>query len=279
METYLPEKIEYAAYWSQNAQHFDQQSCYDWMAGLLAPLEPRKVLDIGCGVGNGLLALKSRFDPQIIALDENPACLSEAHRRLEEMGHAAEVLLRLGYQKRQDGKHTILTEQSPISVSRRISLVQADLLLGDTELTRFLANESPFDAVTVWLIGSDPTRSKNCLNLSSLGIASPEQYRLHVQNRIYGLASNVLRPGGWLQVVDRGEPPDTALLREDSLNSHRDQATLGTLQVFDLPYREYTEPKASGVGMVPSPGTSGRMPELKALAMVSVLSRKPNGEV
>lgn len=275
MNAYVPEKMDYAAHWTLNSTHFEQQSCYEWMAGLLRAIAPRKILDIGCGVGTGLLALMQAYEPRIIAIDENAPCLTEAQKRLEEFGYGCDLRLRLGYQTHSDDTHTIETDQSAIRISKRVALVQADILLADPALDVFLTNEEPFDAVTIWLAGSDPKRSQRCQNLSSLRITSAEQYRLRVQNRGYLLASRVLRPGGWLQIVDRGEAPTEDFLREDTLTSHREQAGPAGMEVGEMNYRIYTEPPSGGVGMVASPGSSGRNPKLDRLAMTSVISRKP----
>jgi hypothetical protein len=53
----------------------------------------------------------------------------------------------------------------------------------------------------------------------------------------------ILRKGGVLQVVDRGEPPASDFLREDTLNAHREQASVTSLKVTDLQFTMYEEPK------------------------------------
>lgn len=110
--------------------------------------------------------------------------------------------------------------------------------------------------------------------ISNLKSADPDTYRLRVQNRVYKLAAQVLRPGGWLQVVDRGEPPTEQFLLDDVFKAHRDQASPTNLEVFSVQHREYVE-STSGIRMVASTPASGRTSDLTKLAMVSVLSRKP----
>ena len=271
---WTPEKSEYRDYWSSNSAHMEKQGCYAWMAEQLRPLRPSRVLDIGCGTGEGLLALLSAFGPEIVSLEENGACIQHASDAIATAGYAVEPVYRLAYVEHSDGTHEIARDDEPIAVSKRVAIVHADPLLNDPPLTRFLEAAPLFDAVTVWLIGTYMMR-RSCRSLASLGIADGSDYRLRVQNQVYEIADRVLRPGGWLHVVDRGEPPCTPALRNDLLDSHRAQAEPTSLEVFALDYREYTEPKGRGVRLVASPGTSGEKRDSDTLTTVSVLSRKP----
>lgn len=273
--TAAAEKAAYAEYWAENARSFASQGCYDWMAAQLDELQPKRLLDIGCGTGEGLLSLSRRFHGEIVAVDENLACLRTAYRLLRANHIAADLRARFRYRQNPDGTHSTIVGQTPVRTSERVSLIQADPLFADPAFTEYLQTEPKFDAVTVWLIGVFLCRS-SCADLAPLSIASPEEYRLRVQNRVYALASAMLRPGGWLQVVDRGEPLDTQELVEDSLSAHREQARLGTLRVRGLTSRIYHEHATQkGVEMVISPGTSGRVPILDQTAMVSVISVNP----
>lgn len=148
------------------------------------------------------------------------------------------------------------------------------MLFDDLEVHRFLEEQAPFDAVTIWLIGTYMWR-KDCRNLTGLNIANGGDYRLRVQNRVYELAAKILRPCGILQVVDRGEAPSTESLMSDHMQAHRDQASVTDLEVFDVKFRTYTEPADRGVRMVASPGTSGRTAATEELSMISTLSRRP----
>lgn len=271
------EKAEYRDHWACNAAHFEAQNCYKWMAEQLRPLNPKRVLDIGCGTGEGIGALLSAFAPTVISLEENGDCIRRSSEVIASAGYSVEPIYRLGYQEYQDGSHNIAFDQEPITVSKQITLVHADILVDDPAMLRFLAECSPFDAVTIWLMGTFKARH-TCRNISNLRIADAQEYRLRVQNRVYEFANRVLRPGGWLQVVDRGEPPKTQSLRDDLLQSHRAQAAPTDLEVFDLNYREYTEPTNRGIRMELSLGTSGRIADMNTLAMFSILSRKPDGK-
>ena len=245
------------------------------MASQLLPLAPKKILDVGCGTGQGIAALLRQFSPQIIALEENADCIRSAKESLVAEGYSTNSVFRVGYEEHSDGSHYMHFDQSCIQSESQVTLVHADALLDDPEMLRFMNVSAPFDAVTIWLVGTYKMRS-NCRNLAALNIQSAAEYRLRVQNRVYEFAHHLLRPGGYLHVVDRGLPPNTEQKRNNLLDSHREQAGPTNLEVFDITWRSYSEPTDWGVGMVANPDSSGRLPDTSALAMVSVLSRKPN---
>lgn len=267
------EKEDYCEHWSSNASHFDSQGCYDWMAEQLSPLHPKRILDIGCGTGEGLRALLRAFAPTIVSFEENGVCIDCAEEVLRNEAGSVQSVFRLGYREFADGTHDIAFDQSPVIASAQVTLVHADVLVDDPEILRFLAAAEKFDAVTVWLTGTYMFR-RTCRNIANLKIRCPDEYRLRVQNRMYELAGRMLRPGGWLQVVDRGEPPTEQFLLDDVFKAHREQAGPTDLEVFSVQHREYVE-STTGIRMVASTPTSGRQPKLTKLAMVSVLSRKP----
>jgi hypothetical protein len=96
-----------------------------------------------------------------------------------------------------------------------------------------------------------------------------------VQNKVYALANEILQVGGILQIVDRGESPAEQFLVEDTIQAHREQAEGTSLEIIDHQFLNYEEPnQGAGVTMQLSFGKSGRMPNLKQLAMTSVISGK-----
>lgn len=267
------EKVAYQEHWRQNAAFFQEQGCYEWMAGQLAVIEPKKVLDVGCGTGEGVVALRKAYSCQVIGIDENESCLGLAATRLEALHEKVSLNLRFDYRHTANGLHFIRCKKTPMAAPSAITLVQGDPLIQDDELTAFLSSQQPFDAVTVWLTGAYKFR-QSCASLSHLHISSPGDYRLRVQNRCYELAARILRSGGLLQVVDRGEEIATEALREDHLQGHREQASVTDLQVLGINSRPYVE-HTQGVSMVTTAGVSGRVPNLDKLFMHSVLSKKP----
>ena len=266
----------YSKMWQENAIQFENQDCYDWMASLLQSYEPIRILDIGCGVGNGIAALLKRFPTaKIVSTDENPECIELARQRLESDGTPVNIVRRLKDQPTGPRSHRLDFELGKLKSGKGVDLVESDLLI-DEEFVSFLETQPKFDAVTVWLIGSHRLRYHECDNFSGK-ITSPGEYRLYVQNTAYRLADHVLKPGGVLQIVDRGEPPTSDLLRNDNLNSHRQQATLteGRMVVTSHDYRLYTEATApSAIKMVVTAPLSGRTADTKQLAMISIISVK-----
>lgn len=270
---------EHQAYlnrWMANAQTFASQDCYSWMAGKVLSILPSKIFDIGCGDGTGIKTLLSEsHDPEleVISIDENLCCLRKTNQLLKSLGYTVDLIERGEVTYRASGKYSY--NYSPIErePKAQITLIQSDFLC-DQYIEPYLKSIGKFDAITAWLIGTHLERH-NCTNLSSMNITSSAFYRLAVQNKIYSLSDNILRAGGILQTVDRGEPPKSDLLKQDIINAHKDQASVTSLDVYELDFILYKEPTAkSSVAMQGTPGTSGRIPDLTQIAMMSILARK-----
>ena len=269
------EKCGYQYSWVGNSTSYAEQGCYEWMASQLDELKPSRVFDVGCGNGEGLIALRQRFGCQRLSIDENAYCLRHAARALRDRGGRVQTKERFRYADIEDGRHLIGVEPGEIILRREVMLVQGDLLPADDELFRFITSRPLFDAVTIWLIGAFEER-KSCVNLDDFKMKRLGEYRLHIQNKTYELAARILRPGGLLQVVDRSEIPEDKSLHEELLQSHRDQASTTDLEVLSIAYRPYSELTGGrGIRVLPTPGSSGRMPSKFTWGMNSVLARKP----
>lgn len=271
-------KTEHDAYvkkWTANSSCFESQGCYAWMATKVKMNTPATLLDIGCGDGRGLKAIlqaNSNSEFRVIGIDENLSCLHETEKTLREAGFTVELLDRTTLHTIGEVHQFTYLPIAPKTKSQ-VTLLQSDLL-SDEFLSDYLLSLGKIDAITVWLVGTHLERG-NCKNIQHLSIGSSGQYRLRVQNKAYELADAVLKAGGVLHIVDRGEVPTTDHLKQDFLNAHKDQASVTSLNVLGLEFMEYEEPQVQmRIAMVKTLGTSGRVPDLSKTAMLSVLSRR-----
>jgi SAM-dependent methyltransferase len=263
----------YIERWCKSSDHFRGQGCYAWMASHVAKRSPQRILDIGCGDGTGLLALKAVCGAhcRILSCDDNLLCLQAAHQQLNRCGLTAAVINRLTQSEAGKGFHRMAAQPGrlPATLESELTLIQADVLW-DSEFRAYLASLPKFDAVTAWLIGTYDLKPE-CRNIGRP--CAESEYRLKVQNTTYELANEILLPGGVLHIVDRTLSPRDDPEREAILiEAHREQAAVTSLEVSDFQFREYTEAdQASGITMV---AASGRDARAEPLAMVSILSIK-----
>ncbi len=260
--------------WKINANHFTSKGYYTWLANKIDQYNPKLILDIGCGEGSGILALKKKYpDAKIISIDENFSCISEAKKLLEKEKYNVEVIRRLNFRGLGPSTHEILVEPNKLIFSSDILLIEADILF-DQELYDFLNSLQKFDAITIWLIGTHLLRHE-CENIAVLNIASPGEYRIRVQNKTYEIADDLLKIGGVLQVADRTEEPDSEVAKKEFLDYHKERASVTSLQVIELDYIIYDEPiSKSKINMEITLGSSGRMPVNKNKAITSIIAVK-----
>jgi SAM-dependent methyltransferase len=260
-DRYQAGQLVYSRNWSATAKEHYTNKHYAWMANILLPFQPKRIFDVGCGSGHGLLSLFEVFGAdhlQVVSVDENGTCLNTACQTLRQAKISADLVKRL---------RTILTpfgyahEAAPIEKQFTVpcTLVESDIC-NDDQLEKALLESGPFDAVTIWLTGTHMMRPQHS-KVIARRIKSDGGHRLYVQNKVYEIAGRILRKGGVLQVVDRGEAPTSDLLRQDSLAAHRDEASVTSLEVMDLQFMIYEEPKGNRTPMKLTPGTSGRVPE------------------
>jgi SAM-dependent methyltransferase len=245
------------------------------MAKRLEPYKPKRILDIGSGDGKGVAALWNLFRCELlISLDENPECLEIAKRRLENLGASPNVIRRMDVEMKSEKKYLLKVSTGKLPKSNGTYFIESDVL-ADPELEEFLERIPLFDAITIWLMGTHLMR-QNCLNLAQLQMTSNGEYRLRVQNKIYEMADKILRPGGVLQVVDRGEEPNTEYLRTETIAGHKDQASVTSLEVQDMEYMPYTELESGNhVSMVKTIGKDGPVRDIQRFAVISVIAIKP----
>lgn len=120
-----------------------------------------------------------------------------------------------------------------------------------------------------WLIGTHHARTFNAA-FDGINVKDVAEYRLSVQNEVYMLAGKVLRPGGILQVVDRGQPLETEQIRANYINNHKDQAH-GTPLEFIKIDEQYYHDLEDGVQMVATLSCGGPAPVLPRVSFVSLI--------
>ena len=273
-QKYAAAQDVYARNWVGTAQHNYEDNVYHWLAEALAGYSPKRILDVGCGSGHGLVALREVLGPdtQIVALDENRSCLRTARNTLRKHGIDATIVERMAVSSGPGG-YDHVADPLTIDPAAPCVLIEADVC-NDPHLLTALQASDPFDAVTVWLSGVHMMRQFN-VKVRERGVDSDGAHRLYVQNATYELADTVLRPGGVLQVGDRGQTPDTPLLRDDTLRAHADQASVTSLRVQGLTYRPYDLPDQRRTPMVFTLGQAGLIPTSFTVAITSVISEKP----
>lgn len=264
----------YARNWATTARHHFDNGVYHWLASQLSDRAPKRILDIGCGSGHGLAALRDVLGPdvRIVAIDENRTCLATARDTLRQQGGEANVVHRMTVSHGPAG-YDHVAGPLEFEPDAPCTLIESDIC-NDPYLAEALLASGPFDAVTIWLTGAHMLRQSN-VNVRAHGIGSDGAHRLYVQNAAYELADAILRPGGILQVGDRGQTPDTPLLEADMLQAYAHQASVTSLVVESLTYRPYDEPGQRRTPMVFTPGTAGLLPLELKLAIISILSEKP----
>jgi SAM-dependent methyltransferase len=273
-QKYAASQAVYARNWRTTAQHHFDHRVYSWLAEQIAIIQPRRILDVGCGSGHGLVALREVLGAglQIVAIDENRSCLQEARETLRRNGVDAHVINRMSV-ARTSGGYDHVAEPLSLPSGAPCVLIESDVC-NDPYLQPALSASGPFDAVTIWLTGVHMLRQEN-VNVQAHGIDTDGAHRLYVQNATYELADRILRSGGVIQVGDRGVAPDSPLLRADKMQAHEQQASVTSLQVKSLTYRPYDEPGSGRTPMRVTPGTSGLVPVDFQLAVISIISEKP----
>jgi SAM-dependent methyltransferase len=272
-QKYAASQAVYARNWKATAQHHFDGRVYHWLAEQIAAAKPKRVLDVGCGSGHGLIALRDILGAlQIVAIDENRSCLQETRETLRRRGVDAHVINRMSV-TRTSGGYAHVAEPLSLPSDAACVLIESDVC-NDPYLLPALRASGPFDAVTIWLTGVHMLRQEN-VNVLARGIDSDGEHRLYVQNATYVLADSILRSGGVLQVGDRRVAPDSPLLRADVQRSHEHQASVTSLHVKSLTYRLYDEPDSGRTPMRLTPGTSGLVPVAFQIAVVSIISEKP----
>lgn len=246
---------EYARRWEGNASAYEAQGLYGRLAAHLAGHgRVRRVVDVGCGRGQGLveLAKVTGDGGLLVGIDENPDCLAAAAGRLGVARPAKRLVRAPGPGRQYDMVPLagLLLEPAPVM------LVQADTLLPDPEFEGWIGTITPLDAVTMWFTGVHPARQHDRI-VVELGIGDDRTHRLATDLMTMHLATAVLQPGGLLQIVGRGMADSRQYVIDEAMDTMRDLATHGPFEVIDVAAFEYEEPTAGPRIAVGAPGLSG----------------------
>lgn|GEM_PF-989862 len=246
----------YAREWSVNADHYASQGLYSALAAeLIAAGRVERVLDIGCGLGQGLEALASAIskkDRLIVGVDENPDCLSGSASRLGLPADAVaspRVRSKLGLRD-----YDAEPSATPIEVQGSTVLINADVVIADVAFERWLCRYGPFDAVTLWFTGGHKARALT-KTAKRIAAQSDEDFRWAIEDKVMDIASRHLRPGGLIQLVTRASG-DLEVQRQDTEANRRDGIAGFPVELVSVRSYPYAEPVASGaIQMLGAGGT------------------------
>jgi len=227
----------YARSWAVNAACYEAQGLYARLARHLASHRPGpRIVDLGCGRGDGMAALQRELAGEIIGIDENPACLAAAAARvgIAAPGH------RLQPTAFDDDGYELAYAAAAIPRLTGIALVQSDILRPDAALASALG---PVDAVTLWFPGTHKAREGDRL-VGAMGLATDEHYAVAVELAAVSFAVRQLKPGGLLQIVDRAAHRDPAVIAAAYRHRFEAMAQATPLRLIDLMVIPYLEPAA-----------------------------------
>lgn len=263
---------EYIQNWQINADSHAEQGHYHWMADQVEGYT--HILEIGCGVGHSTLALLNRKHT-LVCIEENPHCIAATQRLVAAHGYSVEVVKRATPHAVDINAYRLDYDDLQAIAEADCVIIEGDAL-DDPALETWLKDNCQFDAVTCWLLGTHNARGHNVAVDTRL-MPTAYEHRIFVQNNVYELADDVLRAGGILNVIDRGQNPDSDFLRSAVLDGHRDQASVTSLVVESLTAVPYTETEASGAMpmQLTLPETGELSDAAVTLALISVTSRKP----
>ncbi|WP_122518590.1 methyltransferase domain-containing protein [Pseudomonas viridiflava] len=232
---------QYVKSWGVNSAGHLAQGHYSWMAAKLDgyPL----TLEIGCGVGHSTLALLKQGH-RIVCVEENPNCIAATEHLVTEQGYSVEVVRRGSPQSVDDNSYRLVYRDVGEVAGADCLIIEGDALK-DPKLVDWLLTQPKFDSIACWLIGTHNARGHNVAIDRSV-IPTAFEHRIFVQNRVYEMADRILRPGGILSVIDRGQTPSSEFLAEALLDNHRDQASVTSLNVESLDHIPHEESQADG---------------------------------
>ena len=249
-------QARYAKGWSVNADNYRAQGLYDDLAEeLIGCGNIQKILDIGCGCGHGLEALRKVLPGDaslIIGVDENSECVARAVKRLG-LGMVPATHQRLKSKRQLSGRFKTQIMKGRIPRSGSVHVVNADMQLEDPTFASWLTEHGSFDAVTMWFMGVHKGRSMTATS-RDLGIRSDKDNREILEKIKVSVATSLLRLGGILQLVNRYFSTDIESYRATLLEQEEFKLKNSHFDLISLSPYEYTEPLGVGSIRVSQPG-------------------------
>lgn len=237
----------YAKEWTSNASVYQAQGLYDMLAEQVAQAgELRAVLDVGCGLGQGIAALRKALPgaPHLIGVDENPDCLEAAASLLKVDGPLSNIR-RVRDAVLESGRY-VSTYDGPLQMgSDCVTFVQSDVIVRDPELECVLDDVGPLCAVTLWFSGIHKARSATEL-IWQFEIKNDADHRTLVEDRVLAIACERVRPGGVLQLVTRAGALDIDQVANDVGLDYADWLRGTPFRIETVRSIAYTEP-TSGI--------------------------------
>ena len=186
---FMHSQTDFLQYWQDEGSIYKRGGDYDWMCSRLAAAAPRRVLEIGCGLGFSTLSLLSA-GYSVLSLDSLPICLEKTTAAVAAWQQGAE----------------------PASAASFATLAGDVAQLRATEMAA-IEDFAP-DAVVCWLFGAP-------VDVAGQGQAVVD-YREQAHQRVVALAARLPQVHS-LHLVDRTIIPWQAkdLARETLLNYHR----------------------------------------------------------
>lgn len=178
---------QYAEEWEINSKSFSDEGYYRWMSQQLGNVET--ILEVGCGSGNGTLAL-FQDGRRIIVIEPNEKLANLAYESLRANNIPVEF---------SDWKTLADHLLSRTSV---VLIVRQDIF--DSEIEH-LREKLSFDAVACWLIGAEPDRIAIHMGKDKHNFTGPEManYREMIHKRCYEIGEWLLADDGCVHIVDR----------------------------------------------------------------------------
>ena len=232
---------QYARQWAGNSTFYEAQGIYNDLAAHLAlQANPRRVLDLGCGRGEGLDALRtrlSRANTQIVGLDQNVDCLAATANRFGL--HSPKSRLKWIQAIGRDYDLAYISNSLPLM--SELTLINSDYTRPDLELETFLNSNGPFDAVTLWFPGTHGAQSYDVVAKAD-GLKSSAMVRMAAETHAGFIAKELAHPGGVLHIANRGQSRSETACRATLEPIAEKFAKLNGLSLQSFAIYPYKEP-------------------------------------